>query len=60
MALSSFIALWSESKVFSGGKLCLNWLAEASGGADGLHRVLLHNQVKTGKIGVFVFKRVNG
>ena len=42
MALSSFIGLWSESKVLFGGKPCLNWLAEASGGVEGLHRVLLH------------------
>lgn len=47
-------------KCFLVGKPCSNWLKEASGGADGLHRVLLHNQVKTRKIGVFVFKRVNG
>jgi len=45
---------------FSGGKPCLNRLTKASGGADGLHRVLLHNQVKTSKTRVFVFKWVNG
>ena len=38
----------------------MNRLTEASGGIDGLHRVLLHNQVKTSKTGVSVFKRVNG
>ena len=59
MDLSSFIGLWSESKMISGGKTCLNWLAEASGGTEGLHRVLLHKQAKTSNTGVFVFKRVN-
>jgi len=42
------------------GKPCLNQLTEVLGGTDGLHRVLLHNKVKTSKTGVFVFKRVNG
>lgn len=41
MDLSSFIGLWSESKVFSQGKPCLNWLEKVSGGAKGLHMVLL-------------------
>ena len=27
MALSSFIGLWSESKVLYGGKPCLNWFS---------------------------------
>jgi len=27
MALSSFIGIWSESKVLYGGKPCLNWFS---------------------------------
>jgi len=45
--------------VILGGRPCLKWLTEASGGAEGLHRVLLHKQAKMSNIGVFVFKRVN-
>lgn len=45
---------------FSGGKPCSNWLTEVSGGTTRLHRVLMHNQVKTSETGVFVFKWVNG
>ncbi len=33
MDLSSFIGLWSESKMISGGKPCSNWLTEVSSGA---------------------------
>ena len=46
-------------ELFLRGKPCSNWLTEASGGAAGLQRVLLHNQVKMRNTRVFVFKRVN-
>jgi len=38
MDLSRCIGLWSESEMISRGKPCLNWLAEASGGAYGFHK----------------------